>query len=97
MSCGALSLAMSAERSSLSARIEFTVLELGNKTVQRDLKPCSMKTTSKTGRTQTAMKFLIEKLLQSCGKKPDFLTLWNDADPDIQIVIAAKSEYAKLK
>jgi eukaryotic-like serine/threonine-protein kinase len=27
----------------------------------------------------------------------DFLTLWKDADPDISILIAAKSEYAKLK
>ena len=60
MSCGALSLATSAARGSLSAPIGFTVLELGNKTVQGDLKSCSMKTTSKAGRTQTAMKFLIE-------------------------------------
>jgi hypothetical protein len=27
----------------------------------------------------------------------DFLALWKDADPDIPIFIAAKSEYAKLK
>ena len=27
----------------------------------------------------------------------DFLALWKDADPDIPILIAAKSEYAKLK
>ena len=27
----------------------------------------------------------------------DFLTLWKDADPDIPILIAAKSEYAMLK
>ena len=27
----------------------------------------------------------------------DFLTLWKDADPNIPILIAAKSEYAKLK
>jgi predicted Zn-dependent protease len=27
----------------------------------------------------------------------DFLTLWKDADPDIPVLIAAKSEYAKLK
>jgi len=27
----------------------------------------------------------------------DFLTLWKDADPDIPLLIAAKSEYAKLK
>ena len=27
----------------------------------------------------------------------DFLTLWKDADPDIPILRAAKSEYAKLK
>ncbi len=27
----------------------------------------------------------------------DFLKLWKDADPDIPILIAAKSEYAKLK
>jgi len=27
----------------------------------------------------------------------DFLTLWKDADSDIPIFIAAKSEYAKLK
>jgi hypothetical protein len=26
----------------------------------------------------------------------DFLTLWKDADPDIPILIAAKSESAKL-
>jgi hypothetical protein len=27
----------------------------------------------------------------------DFLTLWKDADPDIPILIAAKSEYARLQ
>ncbi len=27
----------------------------------------------------------------------NFLTLWKDADPDIPIFIAAKSEYAKLQ
>jgi eukaryotic-like serine/threonine-protein kinase len=27
----------------------------------------------------------------------DFLTLWKDADPDVPILIATKSEYAKLK
>jgi hypothetical protein len=27
----------------------------------------------------------------------DFLELWKDADPDIPILIAAKSEYAKLQ
>jgi hypothetical protein len=27
----------------------------------------------------------------------NFLTLWKDADPDIPILIAAKSEYAKLQ
>jgi len=27
----------------------------------------------------------------------DFLTLWKDADPDIPVLITAKSEYAKLK
>jgi tetratricopeptide (TPR) repeat protein len=27
----------------------------------------------------------------------DFLTLWKDADPDVPVLIAAKSEYAKLK
>jgi eukaryotic-like serine/threonine-protein kinase len=27
----------------------------------------------------------------------DFLTLWKDGDPDIPILIAAKSEYAHLK
>jgi len=27
----------------------------------------------------------------------DFFALWKDADPDIPILIAAKSEYAKLK
>jgi eukaryotic-like serine/threonine-protein kinase len=27
----------------------------------------------------------------------DFLTLWKDADPDIPVLIAAKTEYAKLK
>jgi hypothetical protein len=27
----------------------------------------------------------------------DFLTLWKDANPDVPILIAAKSEYAQLK
>jgi CheY-like chemotaxis protein len=27
----------------------------------------------------------------------DFLALWKDADPDIPVLIAAKSEYAKVK
>ena len=27
----------------------------------------------------------------------DFLTLWNDADPDIPILKEAKMEYAKLR
>jgi ATP/maltotriose-dependent transcriptional regulator MalT len=31
------------------------------------------------------------------GAYQDFLTLWKDADPDIPILVAAKSEYAKLK
>jgi eukaryotic-like serine/threonine-protein kinase len=31
------------------------------------------------------------------GAYQDFLTLWNGADPDIPILIAAKAEYAKLK
>jgi hypothetical protein len=31
------------------------------------------------------------------GAYQDFLTLWKDADPDIPILIAAKSEYAKLQ
>jgi len=31
------------------------------------------------------------------GSYQDFLNLWKDADPDIPILIAAKSEYAKLK
>jgi hypothetical protein len=26
----------------------------------------------------------------------DFLTLWKDADPSIPVLVAAKSEYAKL-
>jgi len=31
------------------------------------------------------------------GRLQDFLTLWKDADPGIPILIAAKTEYAKLK
>jgi tetratricopeptide (TPR) repeat protein/predicted Ser/Thr protein kinase len=31
------------------------------------------------------------------GAYEDFLTVWKDADPDIPILIAAKSEYAKLQ
>jgi eukaryotic-like serine/threonine-protein kinase len=31
------------------------------------------------------------------GVYQDFLTLWKDADPDIPLLIAAKSEYAKLQ
>jgi hypothetical protein len=27
----------------------------------------------------------------------DFLTLWKDADPDIPVLIVAKSDYSKLK
>jgi eukaryotic-like serine/threonine-protein kinase len=27
----------------------------------------------------------------------DFLALWKDADPDVPILIAAKSEYSRLK
>jgi len=27
----------------------------------------------------------------------DFLTLWKDADSDVPVLIAAKTEYAKLK
>jgi hypothetical protein len=27
----------------------------------------------------------------------DFFALWKDADPDVPVLIAAKSEYAKLK
>jgi len=30
------------------------------------------------------------------GAYQDFLTLWNDADPDIPILISAKAEYGKL-
>jgi tetratricopeptide (TPR) repeat protein len=35
--------------------------------------------------------------LKSQAAYQDFLTLWKDADPDIPVLIAAKSEYAKLK
>jgi hypothetical protein len=34
---------------------------------------------------------------QSRTAYQDFLTLWKDADRDIPILLAAKSEYAKLK
>jgi Tfp pilus assembly protein PilF len=34
---------------------------------------------------------------KASGAYQDFLTLWKDADPDIPILIAAKSEYAKLR
>ncbi len=27
----------------------------------------------------------------------DFFALWKDADPDVPVLVAAKSEYAKLK
>jgi hypothetical protein len=27
----------------------------------------------------------------------EFLRLWNDADPDIPVFVAARAEYAKLK
>jgi hypothetical protein len=27
----------------------------------------------------------------------DFLTLWKNADPDVPVVVAAKSEFAKLQ
>jgi tetratricopeptide (TPR) repeat protein/predicted Ser/Thr protein kinase len=35
--------------------------------------------------------------LKSQAAYQDFLTLWKDADPDIPVLVAAKSEYAKLK
>jgi hypothetical protein len=35
--------------------------------------------------------------LKSRAAYQDFLTLWKDADPDIPVLITAKSEYAKLK
>ena len=35
--------------------------------------------------------------VRSLAAYQDFLTLWKDADPDIPILIAAKSEYAKLQ
>jgi len=35
--------------------------------------------------------------VRALGAYRDFLTLWKDADPDIPILIAAKSEYAKLR
>ena len=34
---------------------------------------------------------------QSRAAYQDFFGLWKDADPDIPILIVAKSEYAKLK
>jgi hypothetical protein len=33
---------------------------------------------------------------KACAAYNDFLTLWKNADPDIPILVAAKSEYAKL-
>jgi ATP/maltotriose-dependent transcriptional regulator MalT len=36
-------------------------------------------------------------LVKSQAAYQDFLTLWKDADPDIPILIAAKSEYAKKR
>jgi predicted Zn-dependent protease len=35
--------------------------------------------------------------LKARGAYQDFLTLWQDADPGVPILIAAKAEYAKLK
>jgi hypothetical protein len=35
--------------------------------------------------------------VQSRAAYQDFLELWKDADPNIPILVAAKSEYAKLK
>jgi len=36
-------------------------------------------------------------LVKARAAYQDFLTLWKDADPDVRILAAAKSEYAKLK
>jgi tetratricopeptide (TPR) repeat protein len=36
-------------------------------------------------------------LTKARGAYQDFFALWKDADPDIPILVAAKSEYAKLK
>ena len=41
-----------------------------------------------------ALKFLPDDVARVAYQ--DFLGLWKDADPDIPILIAAKSEYAKL-
>jgi eukaryotic-like serine/threonine-protein kinase len=35
--------------------------------------------------------------MKASAKYQDFLALWKDADPDIPVLIAAKSEYAKIK
>jgi eukaryotic-like serine/threonine-protein kinase len=35
--------------------------------------------------------------VRALGAYKDFLTLWKDADPDVSVLIAAKSEYAKLQ
>jgi DNA-binding winged helix-turn-helix (wHTH) protein/predicted Zn-dependent protease len=40
---------------------------------------------------------LQDDTVKSRAAYQDFLALWKDADPDIPILIAAKSEYAKLK
>jgi hypothetical protein len=37
------------------------------------------------------------RLRQSARRLHDFFTLWKDADPGLPILIAAKSEYAKLQ
>src|SRR5271155_3232997 len=45
-----------------------------------------------------ARAYLLQGDTAKAGKNfQDFLALWKDADPDIPILIAAKSEYAKLK
>jgi ATP/maltotriose-dependent transcriptional regulator MalT len=36
-------------------------------------------------------------ILKARAAYQDFFTLWKDADPDIPILIAAKSEYARLQ
>ncbi|HYL67895.1 MAG TPA: hypothetical protein VEX69_01915 [Candidatus Limnocylindria bacterium] len=49
------------------------------------------------GEAATKMRVKLGETAKVKAAYQDFLALWKVADPDIPILIAAKSEYAKLK
>jgi len=61
----------------------------------RDVTPAALSCQAQLARTRPHA--LTGDTAKARAAYQDFLTLWKDADPDIPILRAAKSEYARLQ